>query len=297
MSCTHTVTGATGNTGRVIAEKLLAEGHNVRVVGRSADRLQPLVDKGAEPFVGSLDDADFLAQAYKGADSVYVMIPPNPQSDDYVSEADRISKAHVKAIRDAGVKHVVALSSVGAHRPDGVGIVGVLYAMEKDLKSLDDVNVLSLRPSYFMDNVYPQVELIKAMGFVGSPVAGDLSMPVVHTRDIGEVAAARMAERGFSGHAHEYIGGQRDISYNEITQAIGKAIGKEDLKYVQFPPDQAVVGLQQFGFSANVAKLIVDLAEGVNNGVVVEDFKRTPENTTKTSLEEFAQEFAQIYNQ
>ena len=296
MSCTHTVTGATGNTGRVVAETLLEQGHNVRVVGRSGDRLQPLVDKGAEAFVGSLEDAGFLTEAYRGADAVYAMIPPNPQSDDYVAEADRISKAHVKAIRDAGVKHVVALSSIGAHRPDGVGIVGVLYKMEQDLNTLDGANVLSLRPSYFMDNIYPQAQLIKALGFVGSPVAGDVSIPVVHTRDVGAVAAARMAERGFTGHTHEYIGGQRDISYNEITEAIGKAIGNEGLKYVQFPPDQAVIGLQQFGFSANVAKLLVDLAEGVNEGIVGEDFERTPENTTNTSLEDFAREFAQLYN-
>ena len=296
MSCTHTVTGATGNTGRVVAETLLAGGHKVRVVGRSAERLQSLVDKGAEPFVGNLEDSGFLARAYSGADAVYAMIPPNPQSNDFVAEADRISKSHAKAVRDGGVKHVVALSSIGAHRPDGVGIVEVLYNMEQDLNGLEDTNVLSLRPSYFMDNIYPQAQLIKLMGFVGSPVAGDITMPVVHTRDVGAVAAARMAERAFSGHSHEYIGGQRDISYNEITQAIGKAIGKEDLRYIQFPPDQAIAGLQQFGFSGNVARLLVELAEGMNKGIVGENFERTPENTTKTSLEDFAEEFARVYN-
>jgi uncharacterized protein YbjT (DUF2867 family) len=297
MSCTCAVTGATGNTGHVIAEKLLSGGHKVRVIGRSAERLQPLVDRGAEAFVGNVDDADFLARAYNGADAVYVMIPPNPASEDYVAEADRISKAHVAAIKKSGVEYVVALSSVGAHRADGVGVVRVLYNMEQDLNGLEGVNVLALRPAYFMDNIYPQADLIKIMGFVGSPVAGDLKMPLVHTRDIGEVAAARMADRSFSGHTHEYIAGQRDISYNEITEALGKAIGRENLKYVQFPPEQAVAGLQQFGFSENSARLLVELAEGMNKGVVTGDFKRTPENTTKTSLEEFAEEFARRFKQ
>ena len=297
MSCSHTVTGATGNTGRVIAESLLAQGHKVRVVGRNAERLQPLVDKGAEAFVGSVEDAEFLAGAYQGVDAVYAMIPPNPQSDDYFAEADRVSKAHVDAIKKAGVKHVVALSSIGAHRPDGTGIIGVLYGFEQDLAGLDGVNVLSLRPAYFMDNIYPQAQLIKAMGFVGSPVAGDVTMPVVHTRDIGEVAAARMSDRGFSGHGVEYVLGPRDISYNEITAALGKAIGQDGLNYIHFPADQALVGFQQFGISENVAKLLVDLSEGVNNGIVLEHYQRTPENTTKTSLEEFAGEFGQLFNQ
>jgi uncharacterized protein YbjT (DUF2867 family) len=295
MSCTHAVTGATGNTGRVVAEKLLEGGHTVRVVGRSAERLQTLVDKGAEVFVGSVDDVGLLTEAYTGADCVYAMIPPNPVSDDYAAEADKISKAHVAAIQSAGVGYVVALSSIGAHRPDGVGIIGVLYHFEQDLAGLEGTNVLSLRPTYFMDNITPQEQLIKAMGFMGGPVAGDVSMPVVHTRDVGAVAAARMADRGFIGHTVEYILGPRDISYNEITEAIGKAIGREGLKYIQFPGAQAVFGLQQFGFSENVARLIVDMADGVNNGTVFESYKRTPENTTPTSLEGFAEEFAGIY--
>lgn len=297
MSGTAAVTGATGNTGRVIAETLLSAGHNVRVVGRSEERLQPLVEKGAQAFVGSIDDAGFLERAYRDADVVYAMIPPDPPSEDYVTEADRISKAQVEAIKKAGVKKVVALSSIGAHRPDGNGIVGTLYHFEQDLGGLDGVDVRCLRPSYFMDNIYAQVEIVKTMGFVGSPVSGDVSMPVVHTRDIAQVAAARMAAGDFSGHSTEYVLGPRDINYNEITQAIGKAIGKEDIQYVQFPPDQALAGLRQFGFSENVARLIVELSDGINNGVVLEDYQRTPENTGGTTLEQFAREFAQAYQQ
>jgi uncharacterized protein YbjT (DUF2867 family) len=295
MSCTHSVTGATGNTGRVIAERLLEGGYKVRVIGRSAERLQALVDKGAEAYVGSLDDADFLAKAYGGADVVYAMIPPNPASNDYVAEAAAISKAHVQAIRQAGVKNVVALSSVGAHRPDGNGVVGVLYTFEQDLGGLDGVNVLSLRPAYFMDNIYPQAELIKLMGFVGSPIRGDVSMPVVHTRDIGEVAATRMAERGFTGGSVEYVLGERNISYDEITAALANSLDRGDLRYVHFPADQSMMGLKQFGFTDNSAKLIVELADGVNDGSVLEHYERTPENTTGTSIEDFAEEFAEMF--
>ncbi|MBI3596305.1 MAG: NmrA family NAD(P)-binding protein, partial [Nitrospirae bacterium] len=46
----HAITGATGNIGKLIAEALLSKGKKVRVIGRSADRLRPLVDKGAEAF-------------------------------------------------------------------------------------------------------------------------------------------------------------------------------------------------------------------------------------------------------
>ncbi len=297
MSKTYAITGATGNTGRIAADILLDTGATVRVVGRSADRLQPLVDKGAEPIVGNMDDADLLAGAYKGADAVYAMIPPNVQSEDYVADAARISASHVAAIQAAGVSNVVALSSIGAHRPDHNGVVKVLYHFEQELGGLDGVNVLALRPSYFMDNLYPQADIIKALGFAGGPVLGDVKMPVVHTRDIGRVVAARLTEPLASGFSIEYILGERDISYNEMVEKLAEAIGRPDLNYVPFPPEQAIMGLKQFGFSDSAAKLIVELAQGVNDGHVLEQFERTPANTTETSIEMFAKEFAQIFSQ
>jgi uncharacterized protein YbjT (DUF2867 family) len=297
MPKTYVVTGATGNTGRVAADILLDAGFAVRAVGRSAERLQPLVDKGAEPVVGELDDATMLARAYSGADAVYAMIPPNMQAEDYAAFAGAISRAHVTAIRSAGVENVVALSSIGAHRPDRNGIVKVLYNFEQDLGDLGGVNVLALRPSYFMDNLYPQIDIIKAMGFAGSPVLGDITMPVVHTRDIGRVVAARLMEPLARGFSVEYILGERDINYNDMVQVLGKAIGRTDLSYIAFPPEQALMGLKQFGFSDDAARLIVELSQGVNDGHVLEHFERTPANTTETSIEMFAEEFARVFKQ
>jgi uncharacterized protein YbjT (DUF2867 family) len=72
----YIITGATGHTGQHIAEGLLAAGHPVRVVGRSAERLAPLTDKGAEAAVGDLADAAFLTKAFEGAKAVYLVIPP-----------------------------------------------------------------------------------------------------------------------------------------------------------------------------------------------------------------------------
>jgi uncharacterized protein YbjT (DUF2867 family) len=51
------VTGATGHTGRVVGETLLAHGKRVRVIGRNLERLQRFVQRGAEPFVAEPTDA------------------------------------------------------------------------------------------------------------------------------------------------------------------------------------------------------------------------------------------------
>ncbi len=77
----YVITGATGNTGKKISETLLANGKQLRVIGRSTERLQSLIDKGAEPFVGSVKDVEFLTKAFTDATAVYAMIPP-----DYTAE-------------------------------------------------------------------------------------------------------------------------------------------------------------------------------------------------------------------
>ena len=70
----YVVAGVTGNTGSVVAKQLLALGKKVRGIGRTEQRLQPFVQKGGEPFVADLTDKDALAEAFAGAEGVYVMI-------------------------------------------------------------------------------------------------------------------------------------------------------------------------------------------------------------------------------
>jgi uncharacterized protein YbjT (DUF2867 family) len=77
----HVVLGASGNTGHVVAQNLLSKGEKVRVVGRNADHLQFLAAKGGEPFVADFTDPQALTRAFQNAQSAYVLIPPNPKSN------------------------------------------------------------------------------------------------------------------------------------------------------------------------------------------------------------------------
>ena len=109
----YVVLGASGNTGHVVANNLLAGGQKVRVVGRNSAHLQPLTAKGAEAFIADVTDATALAKAFHGADSAYVMIPPNVTSSDPLGYSNRVSDAIAFAVQNAGIKNVVTLSSVG----------------------------------------------------------------------------------------------------------------------------------------------------------------------------------------
>ena len=295
MDNTYTITGATGNIGHRITENLLDVGHKVRAVARNVEKLQTLVEKGAEAFSGSLEDTEFLTRAYQGSDAVFAMTPPDSQSNDFRAFQNDIAKSHISAIKSAGLKNVVALSSIGAHLTEGAGIVQGLNDFEQHLNNLKDVNVLVLRPAYFMENIYMQMDVIKNMGITGSSLAPDVSQPVVATKDIAAVAARRLSDLAIKGHSIEYILGQRNLTYTDITRALGKAIGREDLKYVQFSYEDAQKAMVEMGLTDNIAGLLVSLARAINDGTILSHYERTAENTTETSIEEFAKEFAAAF--
>jgi uncharacterized protein YbjT (DUF2867 family) len=176
-------------------------------------------------------------------------------------------------------------------------VVDGLGDMEEYFLELKNVNVLNLRPSYFMENIFGQIGTIKQAGCVGSAIKSDLMFPLVATKDIAALGAKRLLELDFKGNSTEYVLGPRDVSYNEIARVIGKAIGKPDLKYIQFSYEEAKKGMVQSGFvSENVAELYNDMAEGFNSGKALNEHKRTSANSTQTTLEEFANVFAHIFN-
>ena len=153
----YVVLGASGNTGKVVAQNLLAHQQKVRVVGRNAAHLQPHAAQGAEIFVGDVTDATALTKAFHHADSAYVMIPPNPTSNDPLAYEERASDAIAAAVKNTGIKNVVSLSSFGADKASGTGPVAGLHNLEQKLNQIDSANVLHLRAGYFMENTLPQV--------------------------------------------------------------------------------------------------------------------------------------------
>lgn len=292
----YVVTGASGNTGSVVANSLLDQGKKVRVIGRNAEHLQPLVARGAESLIADLTDVETLTDGLKGTEGVYVMIPPNAQSQDFRADQHAITEAIGSALEKAGVKHAVALSSVGADKPDKTGPVVGLHQFENRLNRITGLNVLHLRAGYFMENTLGQAGAIQAFGKTAGPLRGDLKLPLIATRDIGAAAAAELLKRDFSGHQTRELLGQRDVDMNEATAIIGKAIQRPDLQYVQLPNEQILPVFIQMGMSSNIAELILEMAGALNSGHMHALEPRSARNTTPTSFETFvAEQFVPVF--
>jgi uncharacterized protein YbjT (DUF2867 family) len=286
----YVVTGTTGNTGSVVASRLLAAGKQVRGIGRSAERLQPLAQKGLEPFLAPLTDSELLTKAFQGAEAVYLMIPPAYAEHDLRAHQRAVVEAYGTAIEQAGVTHAVVLSSIGAERPEGTGPIVGLYLLEQRLNHIQRLNALYLRCGNFMENTLMQAGMIHKMGKLADSLQPDLRLPMIASRDIGEAAADELIRLGFTGKQTRELLGPGEISMTDVAAIIGKAIGKPDLKYAQISDEQARAGMHEMGLSVDLTNQLLELAHAVNTGLIRPREARCSENTTPTSFVSFVRE-------
>ena len=286
----YVVIGATGHTGSIVAEKLLAKREKVRVVGRDERRLDRFKQQGAEAFVGDVTDANAMARAFSGAEAAYVMLPPNISAPNVRAYTDRVIDALASALEKNGVRHAVALSSIGAEKSDRTGPVLGLHNLEQRLDAISGLNAILLRAGYFMENILPQVGIIQQLGHMAGPVRSDLALTMIASRDIGAAAAELLQRRDFQGKQRRELLGARDVTYAQVARVVGAAIGKPDLTYQQVPPAQIKPALMQMGMSANMADLLLEMSEALNSGYMRALEPRSAQNTTPTTIESFVAE-------
>jgi uncharacterized protein YbjT (DUF2867 family) len=291
----YVVTGGAGNISTPLVKNLLAAGHQVTVIGRNADHLKPLVQLGAKAAIGSVEDAAFLTQTFKGADAVYTMVPPKWDAANWKKHIGQVGENYAAAIKGSTIKQVVNLSSLGAHMPEGCGPVSGLFFAEKALNQLEGVHVLHLRPAYFYQNLLANIGLIKNAGIIGSnfAVSGN-KFVIVDPSDIAEVATQALLNP-FTGKSVRYIASD-EVSTDAIAQTIGAAIGKPDLKWVAFTDADTLNGMLHAGLSKEVAENYVEMGGAVNSGKMSEDYwKNKPATLGKVKLADFAKVFASVY--
>ncbi len=293
----YVITGGAGHTSGIVAEKLLAAGKDVTVLGRNAENLKTLAAKGAKTAIGSLEDEAFVTKVLADAHAVYTMIPPNYTTDNFRAYQNRVGTNLYNALKNSGVKFVVNLSSIGAHlhSKNSGGVVNGLGDFEAQLNTLDKVNVKHLRPGSFMYNFFSQIPMIKAYGALGGNYAGDKEAVVVHTKDIAAVAAEELLNLSFTGKSVRYIAGEI-TTMNEAVKILGTAIGKPDLKWMQVPDAQLKAGMIQGGLTETMADGLTEMGKAIASGEFVEDFDLHKPVLSPTKLSAFATEFAAAFN-
>jgi uncharacterized protein YbjT (DUF2867 family) len=278
--------GAAGRVGGRVADLLLQKGEQIRVLQHDRP-LDELAARRAEVVHGDAANVDDLVELFHDAAAALVLLPDNVADARFVAQRSRIARAIADALRRQPVGHVVMLSSLGVDRPDVPGIPAGLRELEQLLFALEAINLFLLRSALYIDYLLAAVPLIQAQGINGSAIEGDRPLPMIATRDVAAEAAERLARRDFSGHQAKVLLGPEDVTMREATAAIGRRLGKPDVRYMEFPSDDLKRALMGAGFSDEAASKLVEQQLAVNEGRFDAGVERTNENTGSTTLGDF----------
>jgi len=278
----YIITGATGQTGSVVARTLLEKGLPVRAIVRSEEKAKPLKDLGAEIAVADVRDADALTKAFEGGKVLYLMNPPNEQSEDMFAETEKIIKAFQKAIENSSLKKLVTLSSVGAHLPSGTGPIMTNRMVEQAFVNLD-IPTTFVRAGSFMENWNSVLETVKSEGILPSFLQPlDKKIPQVSVEDIGRVAAEAMLENSEGVQIKELAG--LPYSPNDVAAAFSKALRKE-VKAVAVPEERWIEALNTFASQRN-AEAYYEMMQWVNSSSIT--FETGYQIGGKVTIEDYA---------
>lgn len=281
---TIAVTGATGHVGKAVVARLKEAGHDVRKVSRSSGV--------------SDDDLIGLTNSFYAADAAFLMIPPDFKALNLRKRSDEMGAKLATAVKAAGTRRVVFLSSLNAHLRENTGPILGLHDMEERLNALDIPELVHLRPAYFMENHLGGVHSISHTGFYATALRPDIAIPMIATIDIGAKAAEALAEEPFGEPRVRELLGPRDYTMTEAARILGASIGKPDLKYVQLSYDEARQAMLDMGMTAGYADTMTELSRHMNEMLIQGTESRSAVNTTPTTLEHFAKAvFRSAYEQ
>jgi uncharacterized protein YbjT (DUF2867 family) len=218
------ITGITGNVGGEVARNLLAAQQAVRGVARDVGKCGAWAQLGCEIVAADINDATALTKAFRGAEGVFVLVPPNFDPSPDFREARAIAESLRTALNAARPDGVVYLSTIGAQASQP-NLLTQHTIIEKALGDLP-VPITFLRPAWFMENSSWDVAAATKRGVIPSFLQPlDKPVPMVGTADIGRVAAELLRET-WSGHRVVELEGPQRVSPNEIAVTFARLLGR-----------------------------------------------------------------------
>ncbi|HEY4639230.1 MAG TPA: NmrA family NAD(P)-binding protein [Candidatus Udaeobacter sp.] len=273
----YAIMGVTGQIGGVIARTLLAANQPVRAVVRDARKGQVWSEQGCEVALATIENAASLAAAFRGAEGVFVLVPPNFDPLPGFPEARAIGKTLRTALVQANPARVVYLSTIGAQASEP-NLLSQHTILETAIGRLP-MPVTFLRPAWFMENSSWDVAPAKNPGVIPSflhPL--DRPVPMVATADIGRVAAG-LLQVAWSGRRVIELEGPRRVTPNEIAATFAKLLDRP-VRMEAVPRESWEALFKSQGMKNPIPR--VRMLDGFNEGWI--DFERGEANSQKGSV-------------
>lgn len=257
VTMTLVITGATGHLGRLVTERLLADGvpaGEIVATGRATERLADLAERGVRVRRVDFDDVASLDAAFAGASAVLLVSGLEP---------DRV-RQHRDAIEAAGRAGVglLAYTSIVNADTSRLRLAEDHQATEAALRA-SGVPYVLLRNSWYFENYTANIAGVLENGaLLGS--AGEGRVSAAARADYADAAAAVLTGEGHAGKAYE-LGGDTAFTLPEFAAEIGAQAGRE-VRYVDLPEDEFARTLAGFGVPEVMAGVIADADRGLSRG-------------------------------
>lgn len=275
------VTTPTGHVGSRVARRLLEGGADFAVFARDPSKLP--ADLQSRAIQGDLEDAAVLTKALEGRAALFLVVPPKFDVDDWRAFIRRIGEHAVEAVKAAGVRRVVLLSSAGAERDD-LGPVSGVGEVERLLHAAVP-DVVSLRAGFFFENFLMNVGTIR-QGALYASLPPETRRPMVATDDIGDVAARWLLDPSWTGHHAVGVHGPADLTMPEAAEKLSAGLGRA-VQYVPVPSETILDAMRGMGASESFATEYGKMFDGYARDATPAE-PRTADTTTPTTLDAWA---------
>ncbi len=219
------VTGATGNIGRPLVQRLLAAGETATAVSRGTSAPLP-TGTGITAVAADLADPESLAPALEGADALFLLV--------HGAGAGLDAAAIVGAAKAAGVRRLVLLSSVAAGTRPRLSAYDGFRTLEEAVTG-SGLDWTVLRPGGFHSNTLAWAPSVQQRRTVFAPY-GDTALPSVDPADLADVAAAALLDPRHAGRTYVLAG--PSTTPRERAAALGAALG-EPVTFAEVSREQA----------------------------------------------------------
>jgi uncharacterized protein YbjT (DUF2867 family) len=256
------VMGITGKVGGATARHLLAQGKTVRALVRDRKKAGNWADRGVELVDGDWNEASTIERALEGVDGGFVMLPtvwaPSPD----FKEAKVVIANYVEALTKAPPPRVVALSSMGANRTSGLGMITALSMLEQGFRDLT-APIAFVRAGGFFENFLYGLHVAQGGTLPVYYDPTNRKSTMVAANDIGAEVATLLTGPAWSGHRVIELGSM--VSGDEVASQLAEVL-KLDVKAFAVPRAGWPAAFEQFGIPKGQTGPAEAMFEAVNAG-------------------------------
>jgi len=257
--------GITGKVGGATAKHLLAQGKEVRALVRHREKAAKWADEGVQLVEGDWNDSAAIEMALKGVEGAFVMLPSEwAPSPDY-KEAKAVIANYVGALTRTAPPRVVALSSMGANRTSGLGMITALSLLEQGFRDLT-LPIAFVRAGGFFENFLYGLQVAQGGTLPVYYNPTDRKSTMVATHDIGAEIAALLTGQAWLGHRVVELGSM--VSADEVAMQLGDVL-KVEVKAFAIPRAGWPAAFEQLGIPKGQTGPAEAMFDAVNAGWMV----------------------------